>query len=410
VTVTNTGNIPLTNVIVTDSLITPTGGTTPCASVAVGGTCTLIGTYTVTAADVTTGSITNTGTGDSDETGPDTDVLVTPVVGSPALSTTKALTSNADGDATGTVTQGDVLTYTVTVTNTGNIPLTNVIVTDSLITPTGGTTPCASVAVGATCTLIGTYTVTAADVTTGSITNTGTGDSDQTGPDPDTVVTPVVGSPALNTTKALTGNADGDASGTVTQGDVLTYTVTATNTGNIPLTNVIVSDSLITPTGGTTPCAIVAVGGTCPLIGTSTVTAADVTTGSITNTGTGDSNETPPDTDVVVTPVIGSPALNTTKALTGNADGDASGTVTQGDVLTYTVTVTNTGNIPLSNVIVTDSLIIPTGGTTPCATVPVAGTCTLIGTYTVTAADVTTGSITNTGTGDPNETQIGSAA
>src|SRR5690606_20433601 len=294
--------------------------------------CTLIGTYTVTAADVTTGSITNTGTGDSDETGPDADVLVTPVVGSPALNTVKTLTANADGDASGTVTQGDVLTYTVTVTNTGNIPLTNVVVSDSLITPTGGTTPCASVPVSGTCTLIGTYTVTAADVTTGSITNTGTGDSDETGPDTDVLVTPVVGSPALNTVKALTGNADGDASGTVTQGDVLTYTITVTNTGNIPLTNVVVTDSLITPTGGTTPCASVPVGGTCTLIGTYTVTAADVTTGSITNTGTGDSDETGPDTDVLVTPVVGSPALNTTKALTSNADGDATGTVTQGDV------------------------------------------------------------------------------
>ena len=404
VTVTNTGNVPLTNVVVSDSLITPTGGTTPCANVAVAGTCTLIGTYTVTALDVTTGSITNIGSGDSNETGPDTATVITPVVGSPALNTTKALTANADGDASGTVTQGDVLTFTVTVTNTGNVPLTNVVVSDSLITPTGGTTPCANVAVAGTCTLIGTYTVTALDVTTGSITNIGSGDSNETGPDTATVITPVVGSPALNTTKALTANADGDASGTVTQGDVLTFTVTVTNTGNVPLTNVVVSDSLITPTGGTTPCANVAVAGTCTLIGTYTVTALDVTTGSITNIGSGDSNETGPDTATVITPVVGSPALNTTKALTANADGDASGTVTQGDVLTFTVTVTNTGNVPLTNVVVSDSLITPTGGTTPCANVAVAGTCTLIGTYTVTALDVTTGSITNIGSGDSNET------
>ncbi|MEZ5521681.1 MAG: hypothetical protein R3F08_09440 [Dokdonella sp.] len=59
--------------------------------------------------------------------------------------------------------------------------------------------------------------------------------------------------------------------------------------------------------------------------------------------GTGDSNETPPDGDTLITPVVGSPALNTAKALTSNADGDASGT-DPGDVLTHTVTVTNTGN------------------------------------------------------------------
>ncbi len=404
VTVTNTGNVPLTNVVVTDNLITPTGGTTPCATIAIGGTCTLIGTYTVTAADIAAGSITNTGTGDSNETPPDDDVLVTPVVGTPALGTSKALTSNADGDGSTTVTEGDLLTYTVTVTNSGNVPLTNVIVTDNKITPTGGTTPCATVAIGGTCTLVGTYTVTAADVTAGSISNTGTGDSNETPPDDDVLVTPVDATPALSTSKALTSNADGDGSTTVTEGDILTYTVTVTNTGNVPLTGVVVTDNLITPTGGTTPCANVAIGGTCTLIGTYTVTAADVTTGSISNTGTGDSNETPPDDDVLVTPVDGSPALSTSKALTDNADGDGSTTVTEGDLLTYTVTVTNTGNVPLTNVVVADNLITPTGGTTPCATVPLAGTCTLIGTYTVTAADVTAGSISNTGTGDSTET------
>lgn len=86
---------------------------------------------------------------------------------------TKALTSNADGDSSGTVSLGDVLTYTVTMTNTsatGN--LNNVVVSDSKITPS--TITCASVAPGATCVLTGTYTVTTADVAAGSISNTAT--------------------------------------------------------------------------------------------------------------------------------------------------------------------------------------------------------------------------------------------
>ncbi len=404
ITATNTGNVPLTNVVVSDSLITPTGGSTPCATLAVGANCTLVGTYVVTATDVTTGSITNTGSADSDETPVDEDTLVTPVVGSPALQVAKALSSNADEDGSGTITEGDTLTYMVTATNTGNVPLTNVVVSDSLITPTGGSTPCATLAVGANCTLVGTYVVTATDVTTGSITNTGSADSDETPADEDTLVTPLVAAPELQVVKTLSSNADEDQSGTVSEGDTLTYTVTATNTGNVPLSNVVVSDSLITPTGGITPCATVAVGATCTLIGTYVVTAADVTTGSITNTGSADSDETPVDEDTLVTPVVGSPALQVAKALSSNADEDKSGTVTEGDTLTYTVTATNTGNVPLSNVVVSDSLIMPTGGTTPCATLAVGATCTLIGTYVVTAADVTTGSITNTGSADSDET------
>lgn len=82
----------------------------------------------------------------------------------PALGIDKAppvLTIDADGS--GTITPGDTLTYTITATNTGNATLTNVMVSDNKITPTGGTTPCATVPVGATCSLIGTYVVTAAE-------------------------------------------------------------------------------------------------------------------------------------------------------------------------------------------------------------------------------------------------------
>ncbi|MCF6226470.1 MAG: IPTL-CTERM sorting domain-containing protein [Xanthomonadales bacterium] len=337
------------------------------------------------------------GTGQPNEvTSPVVDLPVCRIV--PALSTVKALTNNADEDGSLTTTENDTLTYTVTVTNTGNIALTNVVVTDPMITPT--TNSCATVAVGATCVLIGTYVVTAGDVTTGSISNTGTGDSDETPPDNDILITPVVGTPALNTVKAMTGNADEDGSTSITENDTLTFTITVTNTGNIPLTNVVVTDPMITPT--TNSCATVAVGATCVLVGTYMVTAADIVVGSISNTGTGDSDETPPSDDVLITPVEGSPALTIDKSLTTNADEDASSTVTINDTLTFTIIVTNAGDTTLTNVLVTDNMITPNANT--CPSVAVGDTCVLIGTYVVQQSDIANGQIINVAEGLSDET------
>src|SRR5690606_23916108 len=66
-----------------------------------------------------------------------------------AMSVVKAGLLEIDADGSGSVTEGDTLRFTTTVTNTGLVGLTNVVVTDSMITP--DTQACASVAVGATC-------------------------------------------------------------------------------------------------------------------------------------------------------------------------------------------------------------------------------------------------------------------
>ncbi len=402
VTATNTGVSNLTNVVVTDSLIAVTGGTSPCGIVLPGGTCTLIGTYVVTAGDVTAGTIVNTATADSDQTPPVTDVEVTPVP-SPGLAISKSAPVNADGDGSGDVSVGDTLTYTVTAENIGGASLTNVAVTDPLITPTGGDAPCALLAPGATCTLIGTYVVTAADATAGSIVNTATADSDQTAPVTDSVTTPVPVAALVVVKPAPVLSDDADASGDISAGDTLTYTITATNVGGANLTDVTVTDDLITPTGGDTPCALVASGGTCTLVGTYLVTAADVAAGTIFNTATADSVQTAPTTDDETT-TVPQPALTVDKPAPTNADEDGSGDISVGDTLTYTITATNTGDANLTNLVVTDDLITPTGGTTPCVLVLPGETCTLIGTYSVVAADITAGSIVNTATGDSDQT------
>ena len=330
---------------------------------------------------------------------------MTPVP-TPGLAVDKPAPTNADrGRFSGDVSVGDTLTYTITATNTGGANLTNVIVTDGLITPTGGTTPCALVLPGGACILVGTYVVTAADVAAGQVVNTATADSDQTPPTTDDETT-LLPSPSLAIDKPAPVNADEDGSGDVSVGDTLTYTVTATNNGTANLTDVVVSDPLISPTGGSTPCILLAPGGTCTLVGTYVVTAADVTAGQIDNTATADSDQTAPVTDDE-TVLVPSPSLAVDKPAPANADEDGSGDVSVGDTLTYTVTATNAGAASLTNVVVSDPLITPTGGTTPCALVLPGGTCTLVGTYVVTAADVTAGIIVNTATADSDQTPAG---
>ena len=410
VTATNTGNVPLTNVQVSDPLTSPNAKT--CPNLAVGASCVLTGTYTVTATDATNGAINNTGKATSNQFCGEgcfyfsvslrTAVAPTPL-NNPAMTVVKVLAHNADGDGSGTVTVGDVLTYTVTATNTGNVTLNNVHISDPLTTPSA--TSCATVAVDATCVLTGTYTVTKGDATNGSINNTGSAAASQlTGLVSSSISTPVAGvthHPAMIVSKTLSHNADGDGSGSVTQGDVLTYTVSAQNTGDVALTNVQVNDPLTTPNMKT--CPTVAQASSCVLTGTYTVTATDVTNGTISNTGRATSNEFCSEgctyfSATLHTPVLTvthHPAMIVSKTLSHNADGDGSGSVTQGDVLTYKVSAQNTGDIALTNVQVNDPLTTP--NTKTCPTVAQGSSCVLTGTYTVTASDASEGSISNTG-------------
>ena len=128
--------------------------------------------------------------------GPTTDVLNTPVAQNNSLAIVKTLDSNADEDSSGSVTLNDTLTYSVTVTNDGSTTLTNVVVSDALLTPNSNS--CASVAPSATCVLTGTYVVQQSDVDAGSISNTGSVVSDQVpGPTTDVLNTPVIQTASL---------------------------------------------------------------------------------------------------------------------------------------------------------------------------------------------------------------------
>lgn len=143
---------------------------------------------------------------------------------------------------------GDAITYTVTVSNTGNVTVTGISVTDplgTLVCTTSGNATIASLAPGASETCSFTYTVTQAVIDAngggdGDIDNTATASGSY-----GAVTVQASGSTAvtiiLNPRLAITKTADDVTD--VVAGQVITYTYVVTNTGNQTIANVSLSDS-----------------------------------------------------------------------------------------------------------------------------------------------------------------------
>ena len=243
---------------------------------------------------------------------------------------------------------GQVITYTLTVRNLSTIPLTNVNVTDPL---TGLSQVISSIPVGGLENIVTTYTVTQEDIDSGFIDNTATA----TGLAGDTEVSDsddlrVVAEQNPDITIVITDN---DAEITE-EGQEIVYNITVTNTGNVTLTNVTVVDTvtgLVINVGTLLPGQSVTVE-TTPY----PVSQEDVDNGSVINEAsvTGESpnpgDDDPTDTDAVETPI------NQVAGITIVKTADKTEISELGEVVVYTLTVTNTGNVTLTDVIITDPL------------------------------------------------------
>jgi uncharacterized repeat protein (TIGR01451 family) len=145
-------------------------------------------------------------------------------------------------------------------------------------------------------------------------------------------------------------NNDADGSGSISVGDTLTYVITATNTGTVSQTNVVVTDVLIDPTSET--CVSLAPGADCVLTGTLLVTQAQIDSGNIENEASVSSDALPgPLSDSVNTPIAQTRALSIDKR-TLTPDYSAIG-----DTLSYEFDVTNLGNVTITTPITVDDRI-----------------------------------------------------
>lgn len=327
----------------------------------------------------------------------------------------------SDTNVDGYAQPGELIRYTFIINNTGSIDLNNVIVTDPKATVLG--TPIATLAVGQlnTTNYTASYVLTQADINAGFVVNqalvtaqptTGTAiqdlsdsnDPTLTGKD-DPTVTPII------QLKQLTLIKGGQLTGSGGVGSIINYSFTVRNTGNVILTNVEITDPMLSATPiPVTPNTLVP-GVTGTATASYTVNVADVANGEVVNTALAIGNDpagnpvidvsdsTDPtltgDDDPTVVDLTLRPSIALIKTATFN-DENKNGYAEIGETVTYNFAVTNTGNVVLVNIVIKDAKpgIIISGG-------PIilrqgeTNTTTFTGTYVLTAADIDAGLVEN---------------
>ncbi len=288
------------------------------------------------------------------------------ILRTPSIDIEKATNGvDADNPTGPEITVGGLVTWSYVVTNNGQVALSGIQVSDDNGTPgdTGDdfdvTCPQTDLAVteSMTCTPVtGTATLGQyANIAT-VVDNQGDG-STVTDEDPSHYLgveePPLV--PSIDIEKATNGvDADNPTGPTLTVGDPVTWTYVVTNNGDVDLTNVKVTDDEL---GDICVIGDLASGAsdTCTATGTAVL-------GQYANIGDASGEyaqgeTTVSDTDPshywgVVAPV---PGVHIEKATNGVDADEAPGVpIDEGAQVTWTYVVTNTGDVPLSNVLVTD--------------------------------------------------------
>ncbi|SDB47304.1 conserved repeat domain-containing protein/gliding motility-associated C-terminal domain-containing protein [Flavobacteriaceae bacterium MAR_2010_188] len=446
ITVENTGDIAITALSLVDTLTdllgnprtlsTPvtfqsaTGGSTQ-TNLLPGTTATFVATYIIVDADIVGGGLSNTVTGsgsspdgdpvsdvsddgDDDDGNTEDDATETPIIEIVMLEATKIAVVTDEGD--GIIGAGDTITYTITIENTGNVPLLNVSADDTLTDLAGNSLSLTSgptfvetnllgiegiLVPGEIATYSATYIITSNDVDAGGVSNSieasassvlGTDVTDtsddgddtdgNTEDDPTVTLIPEVVSIEATKIAGITDNGN-DILGV---DDIITYTITVQNTGNVTLNNITLED-ILTDFNGTSlnltsgpdfvsadassPEGSLQAGESATYTATYIITQSDVDAAGIRNIANV-SGDSPTDTNVTdtsddgddedgnteddptETPISQTPSINANKTAVVTDEGD--GIVGLGDTITYTFEIENTGNVTLDNVTITDNL------------------------------------------------------
>jgi uncharacterized repeat protein (TIGR01451 family) len=372
-TITNAGNITLTNITLTDNVL---GIITP-ATTTLGPTASTTGTATtlVTEADLP-GPITNTatvtGTYLIDNFTSATTTETVAITYTTLITVDKLATPSAGLPAN----IGDTITYTYRITNTGTVTLYTITLADDRLGP---------ISVVSTTLMPGQSTevtrsiVVAESHLPGPITNTATVTGinilSETTTATDTVIVPVTYTTRITVDKLATPSAGLPAN----IGDTITYTYRITNTGTVTLSSITLTDDRLGPIA-VSPSTL-APGQSTEVTRTIVVTESHLP-GPITNmatvTGTNLLSENDVATDTVSVPITYTTGISLEKTA-------STATATIDEVIVYTYRLTNTGTVSLTNITLTDDKL---GPITSLLSLP-PGATTVLTSYTVVQSDFT---------------------
>lgn len=316
------------------------------------------------------------------------------------------------------VVQGDAFSFTVVVTNNGPNPLLGVAVTDpvpagltdvrwtciasvgaSCAAPsgTGSIATTVGLAVGATATFV--VNVVAALNAPDPVANTVTVAPPAGSVDPDpsnntatatVAVDRFIPPPAIELSKTTSSTTY------ALVGQVLRYTLVATNTGGFPLSDVLIADPIaVIGTCSPQMPAVLQPGERLTCDATRSVTQTDLDRGSVTNTATVTSTDPGGETVGAVSQSVtvnatANPALSIVKSTTTSTYSNV------GDIVNYSIVVSNTGNVTLDAVTLTDN--VATLVSCPPRTLAPGQSMTCAAVRSVTQADLDRGRVDNVAT------------
>ncbi|MEO7124380.1 MAG: hypothetical protein ABI400_14965, partial [Lacisediminihabitans sp.] len=398
VTVTNNANTAA-SVVVSDANPGPGTFSTTCGSIpALAPTASVQCTanYTVTQADLDRGFVINNAHADGIAGGVP--------IHSPTVQTSltaiahQALALSKTPNVTSYSAVGAVIAYTLKLENQGNVTLSSPRIVEASPGAGAFSSDCGSIVgpivPGGSVSCSTSYTVTQADIDADTLTNTA--HADATAPNADVVqAPPAIAVTPANPTFSLT------LAKLVTEptfdavGNDLHYSLTLTNVGNSTLTAVTFADPA--PGSGSygSNCATVSAtllpGANVSCSATYMVAQADLDSGAVTNQAHGSANDRTTQSHPSNNAAATSLAVQTARLDLVNTAAETSYHGV-GDVLHFTITLTNTGNVSLTRTRVSSSSPGDGAFTTTCGTVAVAlapGLSTVCqANYTITAADL----------------------